>query len=74
MIHHADPPRHLRREFHRAHGAMPRCTAELDDGRCYLLLVTTAGRVAKLSIDDELVEDLSDALATVKSRRDGLVT
>lgn len=70
MRHHAGPPRWVRREVHAGVPVTANATADVD-GRCYLLLaVRGAKRVHTLIVDDELVEDLSDALAEVKSRRD----
>lgn len=70
MIHHGAPARWVRREIHAGTPVTANATAEVD-GRCYLLLaVRGARRVHTLVVDDQLVEDLSDALADVKSRRD----
>lgn len=69
MVHHAGPPRWVRREIHAGVPVTPSATADVD-GKCFLLLaVRGAKRVHTLIVDDELVEDLSDALAEVKSRR-----
>lgn len=67
MIHVADPQREMRRSLHRAELLSPHVTVELDGG-AYLVGYTGGPgphrHLWRLEISHELVEDLSDALAS----------